>query len=44
MVEACCQLERDLMDMKRSLQNMELFDNGKQIPWDRLIETRAGKS
>lgn len=44
MVEACCQLERDLMDMKRSLQNMELFDNGQQIPWDRLIETRAGKS
>lgn len=36
MVEICCQLERDLTDMKRSLQNMALFDNGQQIPWDRL--------
>lgn len=37
MVETCCRLERDLTDMKRSLQNMALFDNGQQIPWDRLI-------
>lgn len=42
MVETCCQLERDLTDMKRSLQNMVLFDNGQQIPWDRLTEREAG--
>lgn len=42
MVETCCQLERDLTDMKRSLQNMALFDNGQQIPWDRLTEREAG--
>ena len=41
MVETCCRLERDLTDMKRSLQNMALFDNGQQIPWDRLTEREA---
>ncbi len=42
MVETCCRLERDLTDMKRSLQNMALFDNGQQIPWDRLTKGEAG--
>ncbi len=31
-------LEEDLRRMKGSLQNMALFCNGEQIPWDSLIE------
>lgn len=37
-------LEHDLVCMKQSLENMALFDNGRQIPWENLIRRpqRAG--
>ena len=42
LVENCCQMERDLSDMKRSLENMALFYNGRQIPWERLVYGKGG--